>query len=209
MRSPLSGRIRVVQRGRERRLLIGGEIQSVFFPDGDWSAVEREYWARAVPPAAHLPGRPRGLLIGLGGGTQAHLLHRTLAPRLITAVERDPVVARVARDWFGLAAGGGLEILCADARTAVRHLALARRRFDYIMDDISYAAPPAEALGLARRLAGLLAPGGVLVLNQHRRPAARALATGIADLLPAPQLVRVRRGAENVLVVARRPALTG
>jgi len=41
------------------------------------------------------------LLVGLGGGTQAHLVHRLTTPRLVTAIERDPVILDVARRWFG------------------------------------------------------------------------------------------------------------
>ena len=59
--------------------------------------------------------RPAALLIGLGGGTQVHLLHRLAAPRHITVIERDPVIVRVASEWFGLDRVGGLEIVCADA----------------------------------------------------------------------------------------------
>lgn len=203
-RSALSGRIRVVERGRERRLMIGGEIQSVYFPGGDWSPAEREYWARALVPACGLRHPPRVLLVGLGGGTQVHLLRRAAGPALITAVEHDPLVIQVARDWFGLEALDRLEILCADAAAAVHQLRRRRRRFDFIMDDISYAAPPARAIRLARSLARLLAPAGTIVLNQHRRPAAQAVAEAVTDLLPSVRLERVRQAVENVLIVARR-----
>jgi spermidine synthase len=184
--------------------MIGGEIQSVYFPGGDWAPAAREYWARALTPATRLGPRPRVLLIGLGGGTQVHLLRRALEPRRLTVVEHDPLVVEIAREWFGLGVVDGLEILCADAAVAVRRLG--RRRFDFIMDDISYAAPPARAIGLARSLARLLAPGGAIVLNQHRRPAAQAVAEAVSDLLPGVRLERVRRSVENVLVVARRVA---
>ena len=205
IRSPLSGRIRVVERGRERRLVMGGEIQSVYFADGDWSAVEREYWARALGPSRALPPRPRVLLVGLGGGTQVHMLQREISPRLITVIERDPIVVHVAGEWFGLKDLGGLEILCADAVRAIRQLTLSRRRFDFVMDDVSYALPADEAIRMVRSLAGLLAPGGVLVTNQHRRPAAQVLAEAVSDLLPSVRIERVRREAENVLVVGGRP----
>jgi spermidine synthase len=184
--------------------MIGGEIQSVYFPGGDWGPAEREYWARALAPARGLPRRPRILLVGLGGGTQIHLLRRAIERARITVVEHDPLVIQIARDWFGLPAQDGLEILCADAAAAVRRLRLGRHRFDFIMDDISYAAPPADAIGLARGLARLLAPRGTIVLNQHERPAAQAVAEAVTDLLPSVRLERVRRSVENVLVVARR-----
>jgi spermidine synthase len=192
-----------VDRGPERRLIIAGEIQSVYFPGGDWSGAEREYWARALAPTRAV-ARPRALLIGLGGGTQIHLLRRQAPGGVITVVERDPAVVRVALDWFGLREVGGLEVLCADAEHAVTLLALARRRFDYVMDDISYAATPDDAVRLARRLAPLVAPTGTLVLNQHRRAAAQAVAEAISGWLPRVRLVRVRRGAENVLIFAER-----
>src|SRR5438128_2742906 len=47
-RSRASGRIRVVDYRVERRLLVSGEILSVYPLDGDWSRVRREYWWRAL-----------------------------------------------------------------------------------------------------------------------------------------------------------------
>src|SRR5437899_2049953 len=65
-RSRVSGRIRVVDYRLERRLLVSGEILSVYPLDGDWSRVRREYWWRALaaielpppPTALSLRGRP-------------------------------------------------------------------------------------------------------------------------------------------------------
>jgi len=183
--------------------MIGGEIQSVYFPDGDWSAAEPEYWARALAPARALRPRPRILLVGLGGGTQVHLLKRYGTPRLITVIERDPIVIGVANEWFGLKSIGALEIRCADAELAIRQLTRSRRRFDFIMDDVSYKASIDEAVRAARDLARLLAPGGVLVLNQHRRRAARALGKAVSDRTASIRIERVRQDAENVLVIAQ------
>jgi spermidine synthase len=206
-RSRHSGRIRVEQRGPELRLLVGGEIQSVFVTDGDWSRLRREYWARGLPAA--LPGRPRVLFVGLGGATQVHLLRQVSRPRLITVIERDATVIRIAQEWFGLKAVGGLELLCADATCALRQMTAARRRFDFIMDDISYAAPVEEAVRTAEALAPLLAPGGRLVLNQHSHSDARAVAVALGAILGRVWIRRVRRDTENLLIVAeRRPVRT-
>jgi spermidine synthase len=193
----------VVERGGERRLIVRGEIQSVYFTDGNWARAEREYWALALTPPCPVPPRPRVLLVGLGGATQVHLL-RPQRPRLVTIVERDPTMIRIANEWFGLRAVGGLEILCADAARALAFLAVTGRRFDLVVDDVSYGAPVAEAVQTARALAGLLAPTGVLALNQHTRPGARAVAGALAARLPWVRLARVRRGAENILVFAAR-----
>jgi predicted membrane-bound spermidine synthase len=203
--SPLSGRITVVERGRERRLIAHGEIQSVYFPDGDWTPALSEYWGRAVIPARQLPKGSRALVVGLGGGTQIHLLRRETPVGPITVIERDAAVIQVAHAWFGLAQVSQVEILECDVEDAMTRLALAGRSFEFIMDDISYASDPAEAAHRARQLARRLAPGGLLVLNQHRCAHARHVAESISDILSQIRIERVRRGVENILVFARPP----
>src|SRR5215467_11204869 len=106
--SALSGKIRVVEDHLERRLIVGGDTLSVFPIDGNWRRVEKDYWWRALVEVA-LPAHPTALLVGLGGGTQVHLLRRLVHPRRITAIERDPEILRVANDWFGLSTIAGLE----------------------------------------------------------------------------------------------------
>ena len=81
--------------------MVHGEILSIYPLDGNWTRVRREYWWKALA-FVDLPRRPSALLVGLGGGTQVHLLHRLASPRLITVIERDPVIVSVASDWFGL-----------------------------------------------------------------------------------------------------------
>jgi spermidine synthase len=120
----------------------------------------------------------------------------------ITVVERDPVVIRVAHAWFGLGLVSQVEVLEADVEDAIAQLARAHRTFEFVMDDISYAADSAEAGHRARLLAGRLAAGGTLVLNQHHRAQAQQVAESISDLLPRIRLERVRRGVENVLIFA-------
>src|SRR5438309_10770684 len=100
--SRASGRIRLIDYRVERRLVVNGEILSVYPLDGDWSRVRREYWWRALSVIA-LPRHPSVLLVGLGGGTQIHLLQSLARPPLITVIERDPAIVRVSGDWFGLA----------------------------------------------------------------------------------------------------------
>jgi len=203
-RSRASGRIRVVDYRVERRLLVSGEILSVYPLDGDWSRVRREYWWRALA-AIELPPRPTALFVGLGGGTQIHLLERLARPRLITVIERDPVIVRVARDWFALDATGPMEILCADAAVAVRGLARAGRRFDFVMEDAAYGDEPERAAPLALGLAPLVSSHGSLVVNRHRRAGARGLVRVLRSRFGDVRLRQVSRGAENVLICARAP----
>jgi spermidine synthase len=202
--SPYCGTVRVIEDHRERRLMVHGETLSVYPIDGDWQPVRREYWWHALVEV-RLPPRPRVLLVGLGGGTQLHLLRELARPRAMTAVERDPVILRAAHRWFGLDALGGVEYLCADAATASAALGAARRRFDFVMEDVDYGDGGERSLPLLRALAGLVARGGVLVANRHRRrEAALVIAALQADFHEVRER-RVRREGENVLVVAARP----
>ena len=202
--SPLSGRIRVIEDHVERRLVVAGDTLSVYPLDGDWSRVHRDYWWHALA-AVTFPSRPSVLLVGLGGGTQIHLLRRLARPRQISAIERDPVIVRVARDWFGLARVGGLEFLCDEAEVVVPSLAAADRRFDFIMEDAAYAETPDRALPLALALADLVAPGGSLVLNRHYRSDATSLTKEMRPRFEEVLVRRVRREGENALVICARP----
>ncbi len=203
-RSVESGRIRVVEDERERRLIVHGDTLSVYPLDGNWEPVRREYWWHALA-AVEIPRRPSVLLVGLGGGTQVHLLRETAKPRAFTIIERDPVILRVAQDWFGLRHIDGLEFLCADAAAAVPALAAAGRRFDFIMEDAAYADEPERGRALALGVAGLVAPRGVLVVNRHRRGDARGVAEVLRPRFEEVRLRRVRREGENVLVCCLRP----
>lgn len=205
-RSPISGRVCVVDRGRERHLVIDGSVMSSYPRDGDWRRVRREYWWKALI-SVRLPRNPSVLLLGLGGGTQVHMLRQLVAPRLVTVVERDPTIVRVAARWFGLRALDRLEFLCDDADRVVPWLRRVRRRFDFVMDDVAYAGPVEQSVAMGVALVPLVVRGGVLVLNRHGRREAGALVPALGPEFDEVRLRRVRREAENVLVCCsgRRP----
>jgi hypothetical protein len=207
-RSRLSGRIRVVESRLERRLIVAGDTLSVYPLDGDWSRVRGEYWWRAVAAA---PRRRRltALLVGLGGGTQVHLLAGRARPQGVTVIERDPAMIAVATRWFGLDGVGGLEFLCGEAGRVVPWLVRTGRRFDFVIEDAAYADESPHALALAHALVPLVTARGVLVLNRHRRGDARRAAATLRPLFRDVRVRLVRRGAENALVVCRGLRLAG
>jgi spermidine synthase len=175
---------------------------------GDWSRVRREYWWHALA-AIPIPHRPTALLVGLGGGTQIHLLRLLARPRRITVIERDPIIVEVAERWFGLREVGGIEYLCTDAATAVRWLAGVRRRFDLVVEDALYAMPSEDSLPLAEALVPLVGPGGALVINRHWRHTADETAERLRPRFDRIKLRRVRSEGENVLICCTGPRPPG
>jgi hypothetical protein len=203
-RSALSGRIRVLDDARDRRLIVAGDTLSTYPLDGDWSRVEREYWWKALEGVS-VPPRPTVLMIGLGGGTQIHLLRRISTPRRITVIERDTAIIEVAREWFDLERIPRLEFICADARAALPGLSRLQRRFDFIMEDAAYGLEVEGAVYLARALAALVGRRGTLVLNRHWRHDAALARDTVAPLFQEVRTRRVKREGENVLIYCSRP----
>lgn len=123
------------------------------------------YWGLMLPP-----GCPRrALLLGLGGGTVAHLLARRCPKVQIVGVEREAMVLAVGREQFGLDDVRGLTIVEADAFEWAREQAeTGEQRFDLIVMDLFDAgrlAPGALGTTFLRQIASLLEPEGVLSVN--------------------------------------------
>jgi spermidine synthase len=201
----MSGRLRVVESRGTRRLVVAGQTLSAYPISGDWSRLRREYWWRAFEGVV-IPPRPRVLFVGLGGGTQIHLLHQLVAPLAVTAIERDPLIIRVARDWFDLDATAGVEVICGAAQVVASRLMASRRLFDLVVEDATYADAGQESLALYRTLLRLVSPGGTLVANRHFRPDAARLAAEMSPFFREVIQRRVRKDGENVVVrcVGRR-----
>lgn len=116
--------------------------------------------------ALALSGEPRRILVvGLGGGTLPAFLHRHYPAAEIDAVDIDPEVVRVAKDYFGFREDALLRAHVADGR---RFIEEARQPYDLIyLDAFGTDSVPAhlttrEFLQAVRRITR---PGGVVVGN--------------------------------------------
>ena len=107
----------------------------------------------------------RVLIVGLGGGTIPQFLHRHFPDLLIDVVELDPVVARVAKDYFGFRPDDKMRVYVEDGRKFIERSAPV---YDviyldaYSADSVPYALTTSEFLEATRRA---LAPGGVVAGN--------------------------------------------
>ncbi len=117
--------------------------------------------------------RPRNaLLLGLGGGTIAHLLVERFGPVETMAIEKDPAVIALAYRFFGVPSR--TRVTQADAFVFV---ASDQGRYDYIAVDLfENNAVPGRLFTrpFLKKLRELSTPGGLIAINyfQDRRAAA-------------------------------------
>jgi SAM-dependent methyltransferase len=166
-------------------LEVGGVVQSVFVPETEDPAeaagnvppelVGSEpqpgpnggYWGLLLPPRCPR----RALLLGLGGGTVAHLLTRRCPNTRVTGIEHDALVLALARSQFGLETLPQLTIVESDAFAwvAAQHRVTKRDEgYDLICLDLFEAgrlAHGALATPFLRQVAELMSPSGLLTTN--------------------------------------------
>jgi spermidine synthase len=135
--SPHSGPITVWQKGREKILDVGGYTQSV---NTEAEGLEGRVWGRIVSEIAKRVASPQSaLILGLAGGTEAHLLARQFPGIKIDGVEVDPIVVGVAQEHFGLGEIPYLKVIQADAYDLVKDPAafdLRAQKFAVIIVDL-------------------------------------------------------------------------
>lgn len=173
-------------------LEVANVTQSVTLP-ADESAPMGGYWARMLPEECP----QRALLLGLGGGTLAHLLAQRCPTVALVGVEHDAEVLAIARSDFGLDALSGLEVVEADAFAWVEaHTLSEPGSYDLICLDLydgGRLVPGTLARPFLRQLATLLTPHGTLTVN----------------LMRTARLTEQMHRIESVFTVARQIRLWG
>lgn len=88
------------------------------------------------------------LVVGLGGGVLCQFLKRFYPGVNVTAVEIDPAVVKVAKEYFGLRESKSMKVVVADGLKVV-----GRNKYDVIMFDVdgkelgsAMSSPPAQFL---------------------------------------------------------------
>jgi len=209
--SPFS-RIRVRRDGDVRAL--------TFVRDNGQEAIQSRINLTApqtlVSPYAHgmfasylyQPHPRRVLIVGLGGGAMVRFLTHHEPTVQIDAVEIDPVVVRLADQFFGVRSGGNVRVHTADA---VAFVASTADRYDLILMD-AFLRPSSDTdptgvpttlktLEFLGRLKQALAPGGVIAFNVNEHA---SMADDINAVATAFGRVAVYRcpPADNKVVIA-------
>lgn len=197
--------------------------QVMFYIDGDESSfvnlddpthLEFEYMQHidAALAATRGDGPVRALHLGGGACCLARAWDAARPGSAQLAVEWDPGIARVAREWFPLPSSPRLRIRTGDARAALESFPDAR--WDVIVRDVFVRGEvPAHLAddGVWQEMARVVAPGGLIVTNvvdrsplaRARGDAARALEyVGHAVAMGDPAVLKGRRYGNIVIAAA-------
>lgn len=153
--------------GASMRLYRNGVNHSQWNPNRPLSGC---IWDLIALPALYRPPREIGnvLMLGFGAGAVANKLRALIAPERIVGIDMDPIHLSIADGFFECAES--CELVAADAVEWARS-ETGSQTFDLIIDDlyseedeIPVRCAPLD-LDWFNTLAGLLKPGGMLVLN--------------------------------------------
>jgi spermidine synthase len=200
-------RVFVVDRGDYRYLRFGspdGANQSIVSLSNPGSVPSR-YIRIAVLAVVLTPKLDRMLMLGLGGGTYATLLHRHLPELAIDAVEIDPVVVEAAKGLFGVKEDLRLRIHVQDGAKFIRN---ADRLYDLVfLDAYSGKGLPRDLSSPAFFYAvrAKVADEGVVVLNLFKQ---RGREQSLLDMFQArfPHTACIRTSDDLNLVVFGKTA---
>lgn len=108
------------------------------------------------------------LILGLGGGTLIKILKKSYPEIEITVIEIDPVMIKIAKDYFGIKSNPFLKIINEDAFKWVNNSKSSK--FDLIIFDLYLGTKnPVKAAYkvFLRDLKNLLEPNGFILYNRH------------------------------------------
>jgi spermidine synthase len=113
--------------------------------------------------------QPRSiLLIGLGGGTLPRAIADLLPDAQLDIVEIDPAVVRVAKQYFGFAAGPRTRVIESDGRVYVKKARRENRSYDWVLlDAFDHEYIPEHLLTreFITEVKSILTPNGMLTAN--------------------------------------------
>ena len=159
------------------------------------------------------PQPRRVLIVGLGGGAMVRFLTHHEPHVIIDAVEIDPVVVRLADQYFGVRSGGNVRVHTADA---VKFVASTSERYDVILmdaflrpsDDTDTTGVPTrlKTQQFLERLKATLNPGGVVAFNINDHDRFEEDVATVAAVFGGVAIYRAPP-AENKVVIATLGAL--
>jgi spermidine synthase len=149
------------------------------------------------------------LIVGLGGGAMVHFLRRCDPALRIDVVEIDPLVVKLADEYFGVRSGENVNIVTGDG---LEFIANAEKQYDVIYLD-AFLKPSADTdasgvpLALRTRqfyeqLQSKLKPGGVAAFNINPHPLVEEDVRAIAGAFPQAYEFPLPQGVGLVMIAS-------
>ena len=209
----------VIETGNRR--VLGAKYISYSLWSSDFTDLFLDrYWGQAVSKLKTINPKLKiknALILGLGGGTLAYLLHNYFAPEKIDGIELDPEVIKIGKDFFYLNSLTNLNIIQSDAVKWVESKSQREleEKYDVIfMDIFQVEATPisCETPDFFAQSAKLLKKDGILSLNKifHRENSEKQIKDYLEmRIKPYYQEIIYDRyqkalGLDNVLIYAIR-----
>jgi len=211
--SEINGKIMVIDVGETRKLSVGGFIQSV---NPDSPSISRTVWGRVIDiMKENEPGLRSVMILGLGGGTMAHLISRAFPGISITSVELDSVVFEVAKKFFAVESIRNHKIIVNDALRVVaspEEFGIGKHSLGCIIVDI-YCGEEYPNLGTTGSffdgIKNVVAPGGFVVFSRiylgiHQDDVNRFIQIVETHFLDVQSLIIAgKTNSDNVLIYGR------
>ena len=137
IQSELNGRVRIVDVGSTRKMIVDNTIQSI---NPDSPSCSKLYWGQLVRSLKErFPEVEKILVLGMGGGTIAHLISRNYPGVEITSVEYDEEMVDIAKKYFNVESIPNHKIIREDALRVVvepEEYDIALGGFDVLIVDV-------------------------------------------------------------------------
>ncbi len=214
--SKLNGRIRVVEVGSTRKIIVGNIIQSL---NPDSPACSKLVWGQLVNSLKERVVDPktikRVLILGMGGGTIAHLLSRNFPGVEIVSIEYDGVMVDIAKKYFNVDSIPNHKIIVDNALKVVvepENFGISQGSFDVLIVDIFNGDRYPDLGKTGNFIAAvkrLVAPGGFLVFNriytEEHQEDVNLFIQGLEEFIgdTESEIVAGYTNSDNILVFGR------
>lgn len=171
--SKYNGHIQVIEFGDVRRVVVDNISQSV---SAHAKYAQRLYWGKVVQVLKeNFTNLNEILLLGLGGGTLVHMIHKEFPSVTTTSVEIDQTMVDIANNYFDLSTVPNSRIIVDDAMKVIiepHSFDIRENQFDAVIVDI-YVGEKYPDLGKSGNFIGnlknLVAGGGLVIFNRIYR----------------------------------------
>lgn len=199
--SPISGKIQVISFFGNKRIVVDGLVQS--------GGLLKGVWEKGIDKlTTYNLQLTTCLILGLGGGTLAHLISKKWPKAKIVGIEIDKEIIRLGKKYFGLDKIPNLKIINADAIKLITDYRLPITDYQLVFLDLylgRMVPPGSEKEEFLKGLEKILKKEGTIVINRlfsgEERKLVRQFIGKLEQIFPQINLVRTD---SNLLIFLRK-----